>query len=174
MSTGLTHIYTGDGKGKTTAAVGVSIRALSRGLRVLFVQFFKEKDSESEIAALQNIGITTLNFDEVKSPLFNPDIDKSALRRKTADALSRLADIFRDNTFDLIVLDEFICLISENILTEDNALTFLRSKPENLELVLTGKGASPGLIEAADYVTYMKNVKHPYDKKMSARKGIEY
>jgi len=174
MTTGLIHIYTGDGKGKTTAAVGMSVRAQSRGLRVLFVQFFKEKDSESEIAALQNIGITTLNFDEVKSPLFNPDIEKSALRTRAIDALSQLADIFRDNTFDLIVLDEFICMISEGIVTEDEAATFLRCKPLSLELVLTGKGASPRIIDLADYVTYMKNVKHPYDKKLSARKGIEY
>jgi cob(I)alamin adenosyltransferase len=174
MTTGLIHIYTGDGKGKTTAAVGVSVRALSRGLRVLFVQFFKEEDSQSESSTLQRIGITTLNFDEVKSPLFNPDIDKSSLQAKAAAALSRLNDIFMADSFDMMVLDEFICLISEGILKEDDALKFLRSKPKSLELVLTGKGASPSIINAADYVTYMKNIKHPYDKKMPARKGIEF
>jgi cob(I)alamin adenosyltransferase len=174
MTTGLIHIYTGDGKGKTTAAVGISVRAKSRGLRVLFVQFFKETDSGSEIATLRRIGIKTINFDEVKSPLFNPEIDKSALKEETTKALSRLRNIFREDNFDLVVLDEFICLISEGVLTDDEAITFLRCKPVNLELVLTGKGATKSIIEFADYVTFMKNVKHPYDKNTSARKGIEF
>jgi cob(I)alamin adenosyltransferase len=174
MTTGLIHIYTGDGKGKTTAAVGISVRAKSRGLRVLFVQFFKETDSESEIAALERFGIKTINFNEVKSPLFNPEIDKSILREKTMEALSRLKDILGEDSYDLIVLDEFICLISEGILTDDEAIAFLRSKPFHPELVLTGKGATQSIMEVADYVTFMRNVKHPYDKKMQARKGIEF
>ena len=174
MTTGLIHIYTGDGKGKTTAAVGISVRAQSRGLRVLFTQFLKETDSDSEIAALERIGITTINFDKVKSPLFHPDIEKSTLRAETAKALSRISDIFNENRFDLVVIDEFICLITEGILAEDEAIAFLRGKPLNLELVLTGQGATQNIIEVVDYVTFMKNVKHPYDKNMSARKGIEF
>lgn len=174
MTTGLIHIYTGDGKGKTTAAVGISVRAQSRGLRVLFTQFFKEQDSGSEIAALNRIGITTINFDKVKSPLFHPDIERSTLRADAARALSRLMDIFNENRFDLVVIDEFICLITEGVLTEDEAIAFLRRKPLNLELVLTGKGATRSILEVADYVTFMKNLKHPYDKNTSARKGIEF
>ncbi len=174
MTTGLIHIYTGDGKGKTTAAVGISVRAKSRGLRVLFVQFFKEADSESEIAALGRFGIRTINFDEVKSPLFNPDIDKSTLREKATEALSRLKIILSEDSYDLIVLDEFICLISEGILKNDEAIAFLRSIPFHPELVLTGKGATQSIMEVADYVTFMKKVKHPYEKKVPARKGIEF
>jgi len=174
MTTGLIHIYTGDGKGKTTAAVGISVRARSRGLRVLFTQFFKEADSESEIAALERIGIVTINFDKVKSPLFHPDIEKSILRAEAAKALSHLRDIFNENRFDLVVIDEFICLITEGILAEDEAIAFLRCKPLKLELVLTGQGATQNILEAVDYVTFMKNVKHPFDKNMSARKGIEF
>ncbi len=174
MTTGLIQIYTGDGKGKTTAAVGISVRAKSRGLRVLFVQFFKETDSESEIAALECFGIKTLNFEEVKSPLFNPDLDKSILRVKMMEALSIIKGIWEKDSYDMIVLDEFICLISEGILTDDEALAFLGSKPFHLELILTGKGATQRIMEVADYVTFMKNVKHPYDKKMAARKGIEF
>src|SRR5512147_855389 len=108
MATGLIHIYTGDGKGKTTAAVGMAVRAKSRGLRVLFVQFFKESDSGSETAALNSISIQTINFREVKSPFFNPGIDKSVLRKNATKALSQLKDIFHKDSFDLIVLDEFI------------------------------------------------------------------
>ncbi len=174
MTTGLIHIYTGDGKGKTTAAVGMAVRAKSRGLRVLFVQFFKETDSGSEITALGRIDIKTINFNEVKSPLFNPDIEKTVLRESAARALSQLKDIFSKDNFDLIVLDEFICLISEGILTDDEATAFLSSKPPTLEIVLTGKGATQRIMEVADYVTFMKNIKHPYDKRLSARKGIEF
>ncbi len=174
MAAGLIHIYTGDGKGKTTAAVGMAVRAKSRGMRVLFAQFFKESDSGSEINALNNIDIETINYGDVKSPLFNPGIDKTVLRKKAAKALSQLKDIFDKHSFDLIVLDEFICLISEDILTDAEAIAFLRSKPPDLEVVLTGKGATQGIMEIADYVTYMKKVKHPYEKKMSARKGIEF
>ncbi len=174
MTTGLIHIYTGDGKGKTTAAVGISVRAQSRGLRVLFTQFFKEADSGSETAALERLGITTINFDKVKSPLFHPDIDRSNLRAEAAKALSHIRDIFNENRFDLVVIDEFICLITEGILSEDEAIAFLGHKPLNLELVLTGQGATQKILDVVDYVTFMKNVKHPYEKSMSARKGIEF
>jgi cob(I)alamin adenosyltransferase len=174
MDKGLLHIYTGDGKGKTTAAIGISVRAKSSGLKALFVQFFKEKDSGSEIALLNDIGIKTIIFEKVKSPYFNPDIDKVTLRAEVRASLSRLKEIFAANAFDLIVLDEFICLIAEDVLTEDEALEFIRQKPEKLELVLTGKGAPESLIRLADYVTYMQRIKHPFDENMEARKGIEF
>ena len=174
MDKGLIHIYTGNGKGKTTAAVGMSVRARSRGLRTLFVQFFKEPDSGSEISLLSTLGIDTLVFDEVKSPLFHPDIDKSSLREEARKALFHLQSLFLESRYDFIVLDEFICLVAEGILTEDETTEFLRNKPDCAELVLTGKGAPEELIAAADYVTYMQNIKHPYKKAMKARKGIEF
>jgi cob(I)alamin adenosyltransferase len=174
VTKGLIHIYTGDGKGKTTAAIGISVRAKSRGLRTMFVQFFKENDPGGEVALLQKIGIRTVVFDQVKSPLFNPDIDKESIRREAIKALSLLKDEFRRLDFDLIVLDEFICLISEAVLSEDEALDFLGNKPGPLELILTGYGATEQIIALADYVTFMKSVKHPYDKNLNARLGIEF
>ena len=174
MGKGLIHIYTGDGKGKTTAAIGISVRAKSSGLRALFVQFFKEKDSGSEISLLSEVGIKTVIFEKVKSPYFNPDIDKVTLREEVKASLSRLKEIFLENNFDLIVLDEFICLVTEGVLTEEEALEFISNKPEKVELVLTGQGATESMIHLADYVTYMQNVKHPFDKNMKARKGIEF
>jgi cob(I)alamin adenosyltransferase len=174
MDKGLIHIYTGNGKGKTTAAVGMSVRARSRGLRTLFVQFFKEPDSGSEISLLSTLGIDTLVFDEVKSPLFHPEIAKPTLREEARNALSRLLRVFRENKYDLIVLDEFICLVAEGILTGEETTEFVRNKPYCTELVLTGKGAPAELIAAADYVTFMQNIKHPYKKALQARKGIEF
>jgi len=174
MAKGLIHIYTGDGKGKTTAAVGISLRAKSRGLNTLFVQFFKEPNSSSEVALLRELGISTIIFDKVKSPFFNPDIDKGSLRAEALKALNQLRQIFSENRFDLVVLDEFICLIMEEVLSEDEAIDFMRSRPENLEVVLTGQGATKKITDIADYVTFMQNIKHPYEKKTKARMGIEY
>jgi cob(I)alamin adenosyltransferase len=174
MNKGLIHIYTGNGKGKTTSAVGMSVRARSRGLRTLFVQFFKEPDSGSEISLLSTLGIDTLVFDQVKSPLFHPEIDKPSLREESKKALSCLMRLFEENEFDVIVLDEFICLVAEGILTEEETIEFVRNKPDSAELVLTGKGATDKLIGLADYVTFMQNIKHPYEKDMKARQGIEF
>lgn len=174
MHKGLIHIYTGDGKGKTTAAVGVSVRAKSRGMRTLFAQFFKEKDSDTTVSLLNNIGVETIVFSGVKSPYFNPHVDRFTIREEAKKALSRIEEIFSENRFDIVVLDEFICLISESVLTEEEALAFLKKKPETMEVVLTGKGATEQIIEFADYVTYMKKIKHPFEKKLAARKGIEF
>ncbi|MEJ2696784.1 MAG: cob(I)yrinic acid a,c-diamide adenosyltransferase [Candidatus Sulfobium sp.] len=174
METGLIHIYTGNGKGKTTAAVGMSVRARSRNFRTLFVQFFKERDSGSELSLLSTLGIDVLVFDQVKSPLFHPEIDKSSLREEARKAISHIRRVFTENSYDFIVLDEFICLVAEGILSAEETTDFVRNKPEGTELVLTGKGAPQELIEVADYVTFMENIKHPYKKDMKARRGIEF
>ncbi len=175
MDKGLIHIYTGNGKGKTTAAVGIAVRARSRGLRTVFAQFFKEKDPNNEIASLDALGVRTIVFDSVKSPLFNPDIDRPSLRAEARKSLSMLKTLFHEGGgFDLMVIDEFICLIAEGVISEEDALSFLGGKPEGLELVLTGKGAPDRIMECADYVTFMKDIKHPFSKKTEARRGIEF
>ncbi|MHB8881701.1 MAG: cob(I)yrinic acid a,c-diamide adenosyltransferase [Thermodesulfovibrionales bacterium] len=171
---GLVHVYTGDGKGKTTAAIGISVRAKGAGLRVLFSQFFKEKVCDSEITMLERIGIVTAIFDSVKSPLFNPGIDRHQLTLEARKAFDLIRALFACREYDLLVLDEFICLIAEGVVSEEEALAFVRSLPDSLEVVLTGNGAPEGLMHYADYVTYMKNIKHPYREKTFARKGIEY
>ncbi len=174
MNKGLIHIYTGDGKGKTTAAVGLVIRAKSRGLRTLFVQFFKENHSSGESLILEDISIETIIFDKVRSPLFHPSIDKNLLKDEIGKALNYLKDIFSEARHDLIVLDEFICLITEGLLSEDEAVNFIKNKPDNLELVLTGRGADEKIMSIADYVTYMQKIKHPYINNIKGRKGIEF
>ncbi|UCE79515.1 MAG: cob(I)yrinic acid a,c-diamide adenosyltransferase [Nitrospiraceae bacterium] len=174
MKKGYIHIYTGDGKGKTTAAVGLAARAKSQGFRVLFVQFFKEHRQSGEIRLLENAGIETMIFKDVRSPLFNPSLNKNKLRKKTEDAMEMLKKVLDKDEFDLMVLDEFNCLIYEGLLSEDEAAAFIRNKPERLELVLTGRGAPERTIEIADYVTVMQKVKHPYRDNIKGRKGIEF
>ncbi len=171
---GLIHIYTGDGKGKTTAAVGLAVRARSMGLRTLFAQFFKKKKkSGGEAILLREIGVKTMIFDKVKSPYFNPTIDKKVLKEEVEKAISHLEEIFTQEKFDIIILDEFICLITERLLTEERAIKFIKAKPDGVELVLTGRGASEKIMKYADYVTAMRKIKHPYERNIRARKGIE-
>ncbi|OGW24505.1 MAG: hypothetical protein A2X59_00730 [Nitrospirae bacterium GWC2_42_7] len=174
MRKGLIHIYTGNGKGKTTAAVGLAVRAKSRNFRVFFAQFFKEKNSKGETDILKQIGVDVHIFRSVKSPLFNPTADRNIIKKASKKALSDLDMIFHENTYDLIILDEFLCMASEGLISEDEAVKFIRSKPGSLELVLTGRGLTPKIADEADYLTFMKEVKHPYKKKILARKGIEF
>ncbi len=174
MSNGFIHIYTGRGKGKTTAAIGLALRAKSRGLRVLFMQFMKGSAESGEIGILKKISIATKKFSKIRSPLFYPDTDKMELRKETVKAISQIKKIMQNDKFDMIILDEFNCLLSRGILTESAAIELISKKPARLELVLTGRGATRRLIAVADYVTEMKVIKHPFAKGAKARKGIEY
>jgi len=173
LEKGFVHIYTGEGKGKTTSALGLAIRARGRGKKILFAQFFKEKDSPGELALLEQLGIHTLVFDAIKSPFFYPDINRDYLKEEARKALRQIQRLFSEQQPDLVILDEFICLVSEHILTDNEAASFIEERPENIEIVLTGRGATEQIISLADYVTNMQNIKHPFDKGISARTGIE-
>jgi cob(I)alamin adenosyltransferase len=170
---GLIHIYTGEGKGKTTSALGLTLRARNRGKRILFAQFFKEKDEQSELSLLEQLGVKIMVFDAIKSPFFYPSIDRGYLRDEAKKALGILHELICSNALDLVVMDEFICLVSEDVISENEAILFLQKKPSSLEIVLTGRGATERIMAVADYVTYMKHIKHPYDRGIKARKGIE-
>jgi len=171
MEKGLIHIYTGEGKGKTTSAVGHCVRAKSRGLRVLFAQFMKRIEG-GETSLLEKLSIRTMRFESVLSPHFNPEADAERNRKETLKALDALKDVMKD--YDLMVLDEFNCLLKNGLITGDEALGFLKGKPEGLEVILTGRGATDRLMDFADLVTYMKAIKHPSTKGVPARMGIEY
>ncbi len=174
MQKGYIHIYTGNGKGKTTAAIGLAIRAKSRGLRVLFVQFMKGGTEAGEISLLKKLSISTKKFSKILSPYFHPEADRATLKKEVANALMSIKKIMRKESFDLIILDEFTHLISEGLLTEKDAVDFISDKPGALELVITGRGAPENLIAVADYVTEMKMIKHPLTSGIKARKGIEF
>ncbi len=170
---GLIHVYTGEGKGKTTSALGLALRSRSRDKRILFAQFFKEKDDRSELSLLEQLGVKIVVFDAIKSPFFHPSVDRANLRSEAEKALSVLQELISTLPLDLVILDEFICLVSEDVISESEAIAFLHHKPMALELVLTGRGATEGIMAEADYVTYMNHIKHPYDRGIQARKGIE-
>lgn len=171
MKKGLIYVYTGNGKGKTTSAVGHCLRARSRGLTVLFAQFMKHENG-GEVELLKQVSVQTMVFENVVSPHFNPEVDLKDIRQEALKSLESLVPIL--GGFDLVVLDEFNCLIGNNIITQEEALDFLKNKPEPLELIVTGRGAPEGVIEFADLVTDMREVKHPSSIGHPARRGIDF
>ena len=170
---GLIHIYCGDGKGKTTAAIGLAIRAAGAGQRVVFAQFFKD-GSSSEISVLKAVGnIQAVHCNTVRG--FWKRMDDVQKAKASKDYTSFLAEIIvLAKDADLLVLDEIISACNHGTVTEATVLDFLRDKPNNLEVALTGRGPSETLLKFADYVSEIKKVKHPYDCGIAAREGIEF
>ncbi len=167
------HLYCGDGKGKTTAAVGLAVRAAGSGMKVLFCQCMKDGTS-SEIRMLEKLGITCLCCRERFGFFWNMDAEQ---RKKAACAYTELflraAQRAREEDYGLLVVDEFMSAYNHGLIDQRKALDFLANRPASLEVVLTGRDPGEELIALADYVTEMRKVKHPFDEGIPARKGIE-
>ncbi|OIP60721.1 MAG: hypothetical protein AUK29_11060 [Nitrospirae bacterium CG2_30_53_67] len=174
---GMIHVYTGDGKGKTTAAFGLAARCVGHGRRVLFVQFLKGGGAESgEITAgkRQLLGMEVMRFKEVH-PLFDPAVDPKILAETVRKDFAKAERLILQGDFDLVILDEINNCTAQGLLPVDALLTLMESKPQNIEMVLTGRGADSRVLEKADYVTEMKKIKHPAETSgLPAREGIEY
>lgn len=170
---GLIHLYCGDGKGKTSAAVGLAVRASGAGQQVVFTQFFKD-GSSSEIESLKRLpGIRTIHADTVKGFYHAMTPEQREQAREDYTALFRqVTDAARDA--DLLILDEIVSACNRGVVPETLVTDFLRCKPQQLEVVLTGRDPSPGLTELADYITEMRKLRHPFDRGIPARKGIEF
>ena len=169
---GLIHLYCGDGKGKTTAAVGLAVRASGAGKRVIFTQFFKD-GSSSEVEALKTLpGIRTIHADTVKGFYRSMTQQQREQARQDYTALFRQGAAGKDA--DLLILDEIVSACNRGVVPEALVTDFLGSKPAQLEVVLTGREPSPALMELADYVTEMRKLRHPFDRGVPARKGIEF
>ncbi|MBR0277472.1 MAG: cob(I)yrinic acid a,c-diamide adenosyltransferase [Clostridia bacterium] len=171
---GLIHIYCGDGKGKTTSAAGLAVRAAGAGKKVIFAQFLKN-GSSSEIKILNKI-------EQIDTYVINKNYGfyKDLSEAERADVQRDYTGLFNNVIgkaiidTDLLVLDEIIPACNYNIVCEGKLIDFLQNKPDKLEVVMTGRNPSKDLILIADYVTEMKKVKHPYDKGIKARYGIEF
>lgn len=171
---GLIHIYCGDGKGKTSAAVGLALRAAGAGMKVLFVQFLKDGSSPEMEMLRQSQLIETDCCSSIHKFVFQMSGEE---RRQAEAEYSRLLEnsLRRCNEgYGLLVLDEVIPACNMGIVPEATLAAFLRSKPSGLEVVLTGREPSPVLLDLADYATEMKKYKHPYDQGVPARRGIEF
>ena len=173
---GLIHIYTGDGKGKTTAAIGLSIRAAGCNKRVLFSQMLKSGRT-GEMAILNDMEQIKVIRPEAKVKGFVWELDeaeKAIMCECIEEALAFIEKEIAMGQWDLVVMDEILGCIHNRFISVDRILNILKSKPDHVELALTGRNAPEALIEAADYVSEIMAVKHPYQKGIGARRGIEY
>jgi cob(I)alamin adenosyltransferase len=168
---GMVQVYTGDGKGKTTAAMGLALRAAGAGLRVFVAQFMKSGES-SEIAALAVlkplIALETFGSGRFVRGIPSPEDFASAAR-----GLARVRHVVSLGEHALVILDEANVALSVGILEEDALLDLIAQKPRHVELVFTGRGAPSRLLERADLVTEMRAIKHYFKKGVAARRGIE-
>ncbi|MCM8786094.1 MAG: cob(I)yrinic acid a,c-diamide adenosyltransferase [Candidatus Omnitrophica bacterium] len=174
MRKGLIEVYTGDGKGKTTAAIGIALRAKSHNLNVCFIFFHKNplKWKYGEFETIKKSGIDIFYF-ATKHPHFEK-VNKDDIRKECLEGLEFLKKIYKEKKYDMIILDEILISLRDGFLKEEEIIEIMEQKPENIELILTGRGATKKIIEKADYVSEIKKIKHPFDKGIKARKGIEY
>lgn len=171
---GLIHIYCGDGKGKTTAAIGLAVRCAGRGNKVLLVQFLKSRDSGELYSLARLSDIEVMRGKESKKFTFQMnDEEKHALLLEHNKMFEQVLEKIKTGNYSLLILDEVIGAVNARVFDLHKLTAFLRSKPENLEVVLTGRNPAPELLELADYVSEMRKIKHPMDKGIMAREGIE-
>lgn len=167
------QIYYGDGKGKTTAAVGLSVRAAGQGRRVVFAQFLKSADSgeRAVLAGLPTVALVPVP-DHMKFT-FQMDPDERRAEAVRQAALLEQAAALSAGA-DLLVLDELCAALNAGMVPLDRVLSLLDSRPEGLEVVITGRNPPQALLDRADYITEMKKHRHPYEQGTPARKGIEW
>lgn len=175
MNRGRIHLYTGDGKGKTTAALGLLLRASGSGMKIVLAQFLKGRDT-GELNAMENLSNVTVLRQTKDFGFFGTASDeiKQEIIKQNNTILQEAINLTQAGSCDLLILDEICAAYTLNALDTAMADKLLKEKPVDLELVLTGRDAPRSFIENADYITEFVKHKHPYDIGVSARKGIEY
>lgn len=168
------HLYCGDGKGKTTAAFGLALRAAGRGMPVTVAQFLKGEDSGERPALAHVPGVTLLPLPRQVKFVFAMDEDERAAESVRCRALLARAEALAAEGAGLVVLDECCAAVSAGLLPLAEVTAFLDRYGRTHELVLTGRDPDPALVERADYITEMKKVRHPYDAGVRARRGVEW
>jgi len=173
LEKGLVQVYTGNGKGKTTAAFGLALRAMGRGLKVYIIQFIKGGFDYGElyiVDKLPNLTLKAFGRGEfvTEKPAEKVDVEFAE------EAMALAEEVVKSGEYDIVILDEINVALSLKLIKIEKVLEVIKDKPKHVELVLTGRYAPNEIIEAADLVTEMKEVKHPFSKGFQARKGIEY
>lgn len=180
LKRGLVQVYTGNGKGKTTAAWGQAMRASGQGLKVAIIQFFKGKGSgvprpswrgAGEAKMAKRLKLNLYSFCPVH-PFFGGKRKK--LQKECQEGLTFAKKLIQSKKYDLIILDEINIALRDRLIEVNEVLDLIKKKPKGVELILTGRGAPKKTIEAADLVTEMREIKHPYQKGIKERRGIEY
>lgn len=172
---GLVQIYTGEGKGKTTAAVGLACRARGHNFKVCYIYFHKSAGNRNygEHKILKKMGVDVFGFAR-QCPRFRKNAIPAEIRGECLEGVKFIKKIYEENNYDILILDEINISCREGFLKAPEILDIIKSRPGNMELILTGRGASKKILENADLVSEIKNVKHPYKKGIKSRKGIEY
>lgn len=173
LTKGLVEIFTGNGKGKTSAALGVALRALGHGLKVCIIYFMKGGYPCSEqkiLSRLPNISLTRFG----QAYLIDPTNIKEDDREQAHKALEAAHDAITSGKYDVVILDEVNIAAAWNLVAVDDVARLIKEKPPNVELILTGRYADNKLIDLADVVTEMREIKHPYNRGILAREGIDY
>jgi len=171
QSRGLIQVYTGEGKGKTTAALGLALRAVGQGMKVIVIQFIKGDPACGEhlfAAQCRLFDIIQLN---IKSS-FDQTLEE--LKPTTEQTLALAEKALLSGEYDVVILDEIFVAINMGVVSTERILSLISKKPESTELILTGRGAPEEIIKQADLVTEMVAVKHPFTRGINARRGIEY
>ena len=177
MRKGLIQVFTGEGKGKTTAAVGQAVRARGRDQKVLFAQFLKNKEGSGEIRILERLGIKVMaGGGKYKIlPLEKlPEKKKEEIKSDLYRLLDEIKEEIKRKEYDLLILDEINVALHAHLMEEEVILDFLRDRPSSLEIVLTGRCAPPAISRVAHLVSEIIKTKHPYDQGTGARRGIDY
>lgn len=167
---GLVHVYTGDGKGKTTAALGLAMRAAGQGLEVVFIQFVKGITCGEHAFAAQYHPFDIVQISVGDS--FTKSREQLSIEAHRTLEYAE-AEIF-SGKYDMVVLDEIFIAVNQDLITVNQVLDIVDKKPDSLELILTGRRASPEIVQRADLVTEMLMIKHPFTEGIEARRGIEY
>lgn len=167
------QVYTGNGKGKTTAALGLALRAAGHGLRVIILQFMKGKINYGELHTLKkipNISIEQYGRPEFVNPE-NPDPEDVCLAR---EGLIRAQELIMSKEYDVVILDEINVAMNFGLIKVEDVIDLLKKKPKKMELVLTGRYMPEGIAQYADLITECRDVKHYFDKGVPAREGFDY
>lgn len=173
---GLSIVYTGDGKGKTTAALGMCVRAVGHNLKICIIQFVKGTWKYGELQGLKKLG-PNVELHVMGKGCVGILGDKLPVEehRKEAEAALRLAtEKVNSGEYNIVILDEINVAVKLELIPVERVLELIQSRPEQVTLVLTGRGAHPQIVKAADLVTEMLNIKHPYQLGILAMKGIDY
>ena len=168
-SKGLVQVYTGNGKGKTTAALGLAMRAMGQGFKVIMIQFLKGEESGEILFVEQYHPFEIVQINE-GSCFQQSDNELRAIIGKT---FSHAQETLMSGQYDMVILDEIFIATSKGLLPEEDILRLMRDKPYHVELVLTGRMAPPEIVREADLVTEMLMIKHPFTEGIGQRKGIE-
>ena len=179
LEQGLVQIYTGDGKGKTTAAFGLALRAAGQGNKVLIYQFLKPPSIDVGERFALELGAVRIRTEAIDLPWdMSESLEdkKTVVRMQTAisEALERIAQTAEKKFYDVLILDEIVFCISKGLAGLEDIKGVIERKDPAVEIILTGSGATKELIDMADLVTEMKKIKHPFDNGLPARRGIEF